>query len=406
MLSKKLANDFWWVGTLDPGLRVFDIVMRTEYGTTYNSYLLKGSERTVLFEAAKAPFLDDYLAKLAEVAPIEDIDILVLDHTEPDHTGTVGKLLQLNPRLEIYATAGGLNLIREITNTDVKGTAVKDGDELDIGGRTLRFITAPNLHWPDTMFTYIPEEKILVTCDAFGAHYSYGNIVYDDGLDKEAHMKTALYYFDNIMGPFKADVLRAVEKIDGLEIDLIATGHGPVLTENPRFMVDLYRQWASAPAKDGGKTVVIPYVSAYGYTKRLAEEIAEGIRAAGGVGVKLYDMVDTGTADVMEEIDRADGFVLGTPTIVGEALPPIWDIAVSLNARMHGGKFAGVFGSYGWSGEGVPHIMDRLRQLKLKLVGEGLRVRFKPTDDDLMAAFEYGKVFGAAVLTGKLPEQG
>ncbi|MCL1895807.1 MAG: FprA family A-type flavoprotein [Clostridiales bacterium] len=404
MGAKKLTECFWWVGTLDPGLRVFDIVMHTEYGTSYNSYLLKGDKKNVLFETSKAEFIDEYIETIEEVLPIKDIDILVLDHTEPDHAGSVERLLELNPALKVYATAGGLNLVKEIVNRDMDCVIVKDGDKLDIGGRTLHFITAPNLHWPDSMFTYIPEEKTLVTCDAFGAHCAYKKIVYDGRIDKERHLQEARYYFDNIMGPFKDDVLKAVGKIDGLEIDIIATGHGPALTGNPRFMVDLYREWASAQGEKENKLAVIPYVSAYGYTKALAETIAEGIKSAGDLDVELYDMVYTETADVLKVIERADGFLLGTPTLVGEALPPIWDIAVSLNARVHGGRFAGAFGSYGWSGEGVPHIMDRLKQLKLKIVGEGLRVRFKPTEEDLARAFEFGKVFGTAILTGAVPE--
>jgi len=404
MQTKKLREDFWWVGTLDPGLRVFDIVMTTEYGTSYNSYLLKGEEKTVLFETAKATFSDEYLETLTSLAPIADIDILVLNHTEPDHAGTVEKLLDINPALTVYATMGGLNMVKEIVNREVNGVCVRNGDELDIGGKTLRFILAPNLHWPDSMFTWIPEEKILVTCDAFGAHFSYENIVDDDKIDKDEHMKAARYYFDNIMGPFKADVIKALDKIDGLDIDIIATGHGPVLIENPRFMIEKYREWATKIEKNEKKTVVIPYVSAYGYTKALAEKIGEGIRAAGDIDVKLYDMVYTKTEEAMAEIDKADGFLLGTPTMVGEALVPIWNIAVLLNARLHGGMFAGVFGSYGWSGEGVPHIMERLGQLKLKLIGEGMRVRFKPNEADLACAYEYGRVFGTAVLTGVLPE--
>ncbi|GHU66826.1 hypothetical protein AGMMS49983_17150 [Clostridia bacterium] len=404
MLSKQLTDDFWWVGNLDPNLRVFDIVMHTDHGTSYNAYILKGKDKTVLFEAAKASFYDLFIAKIEEVCPVKDIDILVCNHTEPDHTGTIEKMIGLNPDLQIYATMGGLNFLREVTNKELSGVAVKDGDELDIGGRTLHFITAPNLHWPDTMFTYIAEEHILVTCDVFGAHYSYEGIVVDEDIDDEVLMKTAIYYFDNIMGPFREDVLKAIGKIEGLQIDMIANGHGPVLVKDHWRMINLYRKWARAPVGFPRKTVIIPYVSAYGYTKSLAEKIEEGIRSAGDVDVKLYDMVYADPDEVMGLIDKADGFLLGTPTIVGEALPPIWNVASLLNAKVHGGKYAGVFGSYGWSGEGVPHIMDRLRQLKLNIVGDGLRVRFKPNDKDNETAFEYGKQFGTAVLTGMMPD--
>jgi flavorubredoxin len=400
----EITKNFWWVGTLDPELRIFDILLTTDIGTSYNSYLLKDSKKNVLFDATKAFFTDEYIKALESVIPVSEIDILVVSHTEPDHSGAIGKLLDMNPGLDIYATMGGLNLMKEIVNREFNGVCIKDGEEIDTGEKTLRFITAPNLHWPDTMFTYIPEDKILVTCDAFGAHYAHDSVVFDDKIDKEKYLDEARYYFDNIMGPFIPDVLKALDKIEGLEIDTIANGHGPVLTEDPGFIIELYHTWASEPAKNEKKTVVIPYVSAYGYTKMLAEKIAEGINAAGDIDVKLYDMVHNKTEDVIKEIGMADGFLLGTPTLVGEALPPIWNITSSLNPRIHGGRFAGVFGSYGWSGEGVPHIMDRLKQLKMRLVGEGFRVRFKPSEDELIGAYEYGKLFGTAVETDTLPE--
>ena len=404
MNSKIIANNFWWVGSLDPDLRIFDIIMTTDCGTSYNSYLLKGSEKNVLFEATKARFTDEYIEMLETIMPVSEIDILVVCHTEPDHSGAIEKLLELNPGIQIYATRGGLSLTKELVNKEINGVCVNDGDELDIGGYTLKFIAAPNLHWPDTMFVFIPEEKILVTCDVFGAHYSYAPIVYDKDIDEEKYLKEARYYFDNIMGPFCSDVIKALDKIEDLEIDIIANGHGPVLTGNPRFMIENYRAWATEPSKNENKTVIIPYVSAYGYTKKIAEKITEGIKASGDVDVKLYDMVYSNTEDVMKEIGMADGFLLGTPTVVGEALPPIWDITSALNPRIHGGKFAGAFGSYGWSGEGVPHIIERLKQLKLKIIGEGFRVRFNPSEEDLTKAYDYGKVFGNAVLTDTIPE--
>jgi flavorubredoxin len=399
----EITKNFWWVGTLDPDLRIFDILLTTDIGTSYNSFLLKDTKKNVLFDATKTLFTEGYIKALESVIPVSEIDILVVSHTEPDHSGAIEKLLDMNPGLEVYATMGGLNLMKEIVNREFNGVCVKDGDEIDTGEKTLRFITAPNLHWPDTMFTYIPEDKILITCDAFGAHFSYDPVVFDDKIDKEKYLDEARYYFDNIMGPFIPDVVKALDKIEELEIDIIANGHGPVFKGNTRFIIGLYRTWASEPSRNEKKTVVIPYVSAYGYTKMLAGKIAEGIKAAGDIDVKMYDMIFTKTEDVINEIGLADGFLLGTPTMVGEALPPIWSITASLNPRIHGGRFAGVFGSYGWSGEGVPHITDRLKQLKMRLVGEGFRARLKPSEEDLAGAYEYGKTFGTAVITDTLP---
>ncbi|MDR1028688.1 MAG: FprA family A-type flavoprotein, partial [Clostridiales Family XIII bacterium] len=294
--------------------------------------------------------------------------------------------------------------LKEITNKEIDGLAVKDGDSLDIGGMTLRFIIAPNLHWPDTMFTYIPERSVLVTCDCFGSHYSDENITNDSLSDYEDYMKATVYYYDNIIAPFKGDVMNALNKIKDLDVRIIATGHGPVITERPEEIIQLYESWSSPKNPNRRKTVIIPYVSAYGYTKLLADNIAEGIRASGDIDVKLYDMVDADFDHVMTEIARAEGFLLGTPTIVGEALPPIWKIAAALNAKVHGGKFASAFGSYGWSGEGVPHIMQRLEQLKMNVFGEGVKFRFKPNDIQQNAAYEFGYGFGSSVRDGKMSD--
>ena len=401
--ARKIVDDFTWVGALDPDLRVFDIVMRTDFGTTYNSYVLKGTDKTALFEANKSYCFDEWIERIREVTPVEKIDYLVVSHTEPDHCGTVDKLLELNPDIEIIGTMGAINFLKEILNRDdFKCRAVKEGEEIELGGKTMRFIVAPNLHWPDTMFTYVPEIATLVTCDCFGCHFSDPGITDENLCNNFDYMKSLLYYYEGIMSPFCPDVQNALAKIDPLKIDIIATGHGPVLTDNPGMVIELYRQWSRPAIACSCKMVVIAYVSAYGYTKNLAEAIRDGIAEAsnGNIEVRMFDMVGSDFDEVMKAITLSDGFLLGTPTIVGEAVPPIWDIAAALNPKVHGGKLASAFGSYGWSGEGVPHIMQRLGQVKLKLFGEGYRCRFNPSGDQLAAAKEFGHDF-AGELIGK-----
>ena len=396
--AKPITDDFTWVGALDPDLRVFDIVMRTEFGTTYNSYVLKGTDKTVLFETNKSYCFDEWIKRVESVTPISDIDYLVLSHTEPDHSGTVGKLLELNPDIELIGAMGAINFMKEILNRDdFKSHIIKDGEVLDIGGKSLKFIIAPNLHWPDTIFTYISEISTLVTCDCFGSHYSDPNVTNDDLNNYADYMKAALGYFHDIIGPFKADLLRALDKIDALKIDTIATGHGPVLTKNPQEIIELYRQWAGPEPQREQKRVVIAYVSAYGYTKMLAEAITKGICGSGNIEVKMYDMVTSDFDEVMRNIGASDAFLLGTPTLVGEAVSPIWNIAAALNAKIHGGKTASAFGSFGWSGEAVPNIMGRLAQVKLKVFGEGFKIRFKPSDEQLKDAEAFGRDFAAEI---------
>ena len=403
MLTKKIVDDMYWIGALDPDLRVFDIVMRTEFGTTYNSYLLRGTEKTVIFEAVKERFFDEYMEKIHEIIPLEKVDYLVVNHTEPDHTGSIERMLEIYPDLKVVGTKAATGYLKEITNKEFSSIAVKPGDSLDIGGKTLEFIIAPNLHWPDTMFTYVPEIKALFSCDFFGSHYSDENVTSDAVANHADYLGAAKYYFDGIMGPFRDDVVKALVKLEGLPIDVIAPGHGPVLTET-KEIIDLYSEWSKPRQRFEKKTVIIPYVSAYGYTKTLAEEIAAGIAEAGDIDVRLHDMVYADRAQIMSEIESADGFLLGTPTMVGEALPPILAIAAEINGRIHRGKFCSAFGSYGWSGEGVPHIIERLRQTRLKVCGDGLRARFKPDGNSLAEAKEFGRNFGNSIMEGRLPD--
>lgn len=399
MKAIQLREGFYWTGIIDADLRVFDIIMYTEFGTTYNSYVMKAGEQTVLFETAKAKFFEEYMEKLQEVIDVTAIDYLVVDHTEPDHAGSVERLLDYSPQMKILATPCALGFLREIVNRDFTGLPVEDGQKLVIGNRTLHFLSVPNLHWPDTMYTFIEEEQILVTCDSFGAHYCLPEVVSDAITQnrEQDYQKALRYYYENIIGPFRSCMLQALDRIAFLDITMICTGHGPVLTKDRvRQVTAQYREWSAVVNPNAGRTVVIPYVSAYGYTGMLAERIADGIQDSGDVEVRLYDLVEADTARVAEELLYADGFLLGTPTILGEALKPVWDLTLSMFPVTHGGKHAGAFGSYGWSGEGTAHITERLKQLNLK-VTDSFRVRLKPDEADLISAYEYGYRFGCMV---------
>lgn len=397
MSYKELKKDFYWTGVLDKDLRVFDIIMETEFGTTYNSYVLKAEDKVVLFETAKAKFFDSYLESLKKIVDINKIDYIVVNHTEPDHAGSVEKLIDLNPNIKVVGSTVAINFLKNIVNHDFYSLSVKDKESLKIGDKTLRFISVPHLHWPDTMYTYIEEDKTLITCDSFGSHYCLDDIVLSKLTDNEGYMRATKYYFDNIIGPFKPHMLKALDKIKDIDVDMICTGHGPVIDCRIDEIKETYKKWCTVINPNPRKTVIIPYVSAYGYTKELAYEIEKGIKDSGEIDVRTYDLVESDTQKVLEEIGFADGLLFGTPTIVGEALKPIWDLTTSIFAGTHGGKLASAFGSYGWSGEGVPHIIERLKQLKMKVV-DGFRVKFKPGKKDLKDAYEYGFNFGCLLL--------
>lgn len=390
----KAKDHIWYVGVQDPDLRVFDIIMHSDYGTSYNSYIVKGTEKTVLFETSKAKFFDEFLNNVREVTDPAKIDYIVVNHTEPDHSGSMEKLLELAPNATVLGSGTAITFLKEIVNHPFNAKAVSEKDSIDLGGLTLTFLSLPMLHWPDSMYTYIPELKALFTCDSFGCHYADERVFNDliEGDFTEAYK----YYFDNIIGPFKNPfMLKALDRIKDLPIEFVGNGHGPVLRSNIQHYFDLYRTWSTPVAREK-KTVAVAYVSAYGYTRQLAENICVGL-AESGVDVKCFDLVTDDNAEAKAAIADADGFLLGSPTLVGDALPPVYEMLIGLNPIIHKGKFAGAFGSYGWSGEAVPNLTARMQQLKLNMPLEGMKVRFKPTQADLDAAKQYGLAFGNAV---------
>ncbi|MBR7045240.1 MAG: FAD-dependent oxidoreductase [Lachnospiraceae bacterium] len=397
MKAFKIRQDLYWTGVLDPDLRVFDIIMETRYGTSYNSYLLEGSQKTALFETAKLSFFDEMVGYIESVASVSQIDYLIMDHTEPDHAGSIEKLLDLNPHITVVATGTAIQFLKHIINKDFNSISVSDGMTLSLGDKTLEFMVLPNLHWPDTMYTYVPEVKTLFTCDSFGSHYAADGIVRSSVTDEAGYAEATKYYFDCIIGPFAYPYMyNALERIKDLEIEYICCGHGPVLDSHFDQIFGWYRKWCKAPAKKKKKLVVMPYVSAYGYTRELSEVIAKGVEDA-GAEVRRYDLVFDDKKNLAADMASADGYLFGTPTILGEALEPVYNLTLSMYPPVFKGRLASAFGSYGWSGEGVPHIIERLKQIRLKVV-DGFRVRFKPDANQLTDAYDFGYNFGCVLL--------
>ncbi|MCL2324033.1 MAG: FprA family A-type flavoprotein, partial [Actinomycetia bacterium] len=341
---------------MDPNMRVFDIVMHTEYGTSYNSYVVIGSEKIALIEAAKARFADPYFAHLEAALVGRTPDYLVLNHTEPDHTGTVAALLQRYPDLKIVISRPGALFLGNIVNRDdLDPLIVADGDTLDLGDKTLRFISAPLLHWPDTMFSYCPEEKTVFTCDFLGSHYCEPEIFDEKITYAEAYSTAMKDYFDAIMSPFAPAVRDGLEKLKDLDIDYACVSHGPILTRGHQLekVIRNYARWSAEDAHDH-KRIPVFYCSAYGNTAALAQHVAAGIRAAlPEAEVDLYNLIEGDRATLAALMNASDAFALGTPTINRMALPPVWELLADIDAINFAKRPVAVFGSYGWSGEGA-----------------------------------------------------
>lgn len=399
MRSYKIQDDLLWVGALDPELRVFDIIMNTPYGTTYNSYVVTGTEKTAIFETVKAQFFDQYIERLKETnIHLEKIDYLIVSHTEPDHAGSVEKMIDLCPNITIVASPTAIKYLKKVANKDFKYLEATQDSVISLGDKTLKFISAPFLHWPDTIYTYIEELNTLITCDSFGAHYCTENIFDDSVENYEDYMDALKYYYDCIFGPFKSFMLKALDKIKKLEIDYICPGHGPILRRDIQKIISLYKAWSTPQPKNEKPKVVICYVSAYGYTATLAETISKSICENDDVDVKLYDVISHDKNKLLDEINSADGLLFGTPTINSDMLEPIRDLLTHLNPIIHGGKVAAAFGSYGWSGEGVPNTESRLKELKMKLLTPSLKINFKPCEEDLKDAYNFGRADRKSVV--------
>lgn len=396
MKALEVKKDIYWVGSLDPELRVFDVIMYTPYGTTYNSYVVKGSEKTAIFETVKEKTFNQYLERLKSInVNFDEIAYIIVEHTEPDHAGSVAKLLDYAKNAKVVGSAPAIRFLRQIANRPFQEVIVKHGDSLSLGDKTLRFIEAPFLHWPDSIYTYVEEDHILMTCDSFGSHYCFDGMFRDlIPADKEKEYMDALkYYYDCIMGPFKPYVIKALDKIKDLQVDTICTGHGPILRGNVDFYRDLYRTWSTEIApRDGLTRVVIPYVSAYGFTEDLAKSIAKGIKSQIDDSIiDMYNVIEHKQEEIMDKIYWADAVLFGSPTINGDALEPIMELLIKMNPLVHGGKVAAAFGSFGWSGEAVPNMEARLKALRMKLVTPGLKINFKPNEDELLKAYKFGE---------------
>jgi flavorubredoxin len=400
MSAIKIKDDIYSVGVLNPNMRTFDVIMKTEYGTSYNAYLIK-SEKTALIETVHPRYFDEYFENISSVVDPTTIDYVIMNHNEPDHSGSLAKLFEAAPQIKVITSQAGSIYLKFITNKpDLEIITVKDGETLDLGGgKVLKFINAPFLHWPDSMFTWLESEKIVFTCDFLGAHYCEPRM-FDKHVTYEKHYEDAFkWYFDAIFGPFKPFVIKGLDKLNALDADFTCTSHGPILQKGGFLEAakERYALW-SLPQTREHKYIPIFYCSAYENTEKLAIKIADGIKSVlPDADVETYDANENPMADLGAKINNCDAFLLGSPTINRDAVGPIWQLATSIDAINTKGRPCAVFGSFGWSGEAVPMLVARLQSLKLSVFENGLVCRFVPSDEELGSALDFGKRFAKAL---------
>ena len=392
----EVSEDVSWIGVLDRDLVTFDIVMETKYGTTYNSYFINAEKKTII-DTVKENFWPEYHEKLKALTDPAEIEYIVFNHTEPDHSGSLPLLLEIAPNATVIGSGQALTYLSEMMDRPFSSMKVKDGDTVDLGNKKLKVIGAPNLHWPDTIYTYLEEEGLLFTCDSFGAHYADQRMM-DDEVDDYSDAYD--YYFDVILKPYSKFMLKAIEKIKPLPIDMICPGHGPILRSGWKEKISRAEKLADAYLHETRKQnrVMVAYISAYGYTREMAAQVAEGLKKSGQLHVELIDIEHLPLGEMEEHLLRADGLIVGSPTINQNTLLPVYRLFSVINPIRDKGKPAAVFGSFGWSGEAVKLIEDHLKNLKLNVIKEGLMARFHPGQDDKSKLVDLGMEFGRAML--------
>ena len=366
----KIAEGVFWVGVVDWNVRDFH-GYHTAYGTSYNSYLIK-DEKVVLIDTVKFGYEDVLLEKLEELT--DRIDYLVVNHIEMDHAGSIGAVLEKYPEAKIVASARGEKGLKDAYGIEKDVKVVKTGDRLKIGRKELSFVEMPMVHWPDSMATYLIEEKILFPNDAFGMHYASSKIV-DSELSEEdlerVFFESAKYYA-NIVLPYSQQVRRVLEGVKKLEIEMICPSHGIIWKENVSKIIEKYEEWSSGKAE---KKIVIAYDSMWGYTEKALKHVIEGIEDV-GVPYRIYRLRNSDYTELMAEVMQSRGIIVGSPTLNREVFPSVAAFLTYMKGLKPFNKVAAAFGSYGWSGEAVRKIVQVFEELKFEVVGE-IKFRFR-----------------------------
>ncbi|MGI5838803.1 MAG: MBL fold metallo-hydrolase [bacterium] len=388
---RKLTEGVYWVGSNDWNLRHFHgHEISVHRGSTYNAYLVK-DEKTVLVDTVWEPFAEQLIENIKAVTDIGQIDYVIANHAEPDHSGALPAIMELAPEATVVVSRRGEESIKRHYHQDWKLKVVKTGDRLNIGSSDLVFVEASMLHWPDSMFTYLTGKNILFSNDAFGQHYAASGL-FNDEADSTEIMQEAVKYYANILTPFSRLVARKIDELKGMElpVEIIAPSHGIIWRQDPLQIVDKYYEWATGPAVQGA---VIAYSTMWGATAKLAEAIAQGLTEA-GTDYKLFNVAVSDKSDILTQIFLSRGLLLGSSTINGLTLPTLAPLLEDIRGLKFRDKVGAAFGSYGWSGEGVAILEDNLQKANIRVIQAGIQYKYRANENELAECVAFGRSFG------------
>ncbi|MCD6571115.1 MAG: FprA family A-type flavoprotein [Deltaproteobacteria bacterium] len=381
----KVSDHVYWVGAIDWDIRNFH-GYTTRRGSTYNAYLVL-ADKITLIDTVKAPFKEELLSRIASVIDPKEIAYIVSNHSEMDHTGCLPDVIDVIKPEKVYASTMGAKTLNEHFHLDQEIVAVKDGQSISLGNMNLSFLETRMLHWPDSMFSYLGEEKLLFSQDAFGMHLASSER-FDDEIDGSILRYEAATYYANILLPFSPLILKLLDRVgkSGLDLKIVSPDHGPIWRKDINMILDLYSKWA---IQSPTKKAVIVYATMWHSTEIMAEAIAEGL-SAGGVRIKLMNIDDCHRSDVAYEMLDAGALIVGSPTLNNNMLPAMADILTYLKGLRPKNLIGAAFGSYGWSGDALGQVKDVLTNMKVELVDEGINVRYVPDADSLDKCFSLG----------------
>jgi flavorubredoxin len=384
----EIAENVYYVGARDRDRRLFDALVPLPQGTTYNSYLVK-AEKTALIDTVNPGFEQELEQKIDQVTSVDQLDYIVMNHAEPDHAMAIPYLLERNSKAKLVVSKRGADAARIYFNVPSERMhVVSDGETISLGSKTLRFIEAPMLHWPETMFTYLEENRILFTCDFFGLHTAYG--FYDDEVPET--IEYAKRYFGEIMMPYKGMAKRALDKIKDLPIDLIAPSHGPIY-RHPDRILEAYNKWSKGETRE---KVILVYVSMWKSTEKLIKQMAATLEQA-GIEAPIYNLTAADVGYIAKDLVDSKGIVLGTPTVLGRMHPLAVHAAHLVTVLKPPAKYGVILTSYGWSKGALTHAAEVLGPTGIEVVGT-MEINGPPKDEDFDTVRGIGKALAEKVL--------
>ena len=397
MPAVEIRPNIYWIGVNDRTTDLFEGLWPiTQEGVSYNAYLIDG-EKKVLVDLVKGLKTDDFLSQIAEVTDPAALDYIVINHVEPDHTGILRTLIRIAPEASILCTEKAKAMLAAFYQVGDTVRVVEDGETLSLGTHSLQFLSTPFVHWPETMMTYETTHQVLFSCDGFGGYGALQGAIFDDEcIDHAFYEQESLRYYVNIVAPFSRPVLRAIDQLKDVPVQVIAPSHGLIWRKDPSRIIELYHQWATYATEEPKPEVTLLYGSMYGNSELMMNAVAQGVSEA-GVGVEVFDVARIHSSYILPSLWVRQGVIIGAPTYEGSLFPPMAQILDMASRKRIRNRKAAYFGSFGWSGGGEREVQRLTESLKWDLV-DTLTFQGGPTQEDLKEGKQFGARF-AAMLT-------